>query len=507
MAIPAIVGTAAKIGKAAIDAAKTENSSAASSSIQKGEVKEDPMEIKRTDRKEEPKEEKKEEPQNTDYTDQFEKKEIADVATPDYQKQEQDVNFAGIKGDAGELQKEGGTASISDVVSNALDNVVDSNVSNTYTEQPQGSDSTFSAGQGITGVGSPDVVTSEPNIPVELGNLDSVFHPNMEFSEPSLLDEAKEAYSNDKDIDDKELPFVDSEQAAEDVEDVVESDLPDEKKEEILEQAADDDKIEEGEIAEEAGESNEEEKDPIEEAKEKGQSLLDKIKGLLGSSSASASSDISGGSVSEDAMGISKSDLGNEASDVANSVGVTSNSPSGPASIADLQAPDPNAGHGDFSVANQGSNAGGVQRELNETTGSASSSGGQGPIAKMFNDIINGKGMDYSSSGGDSKFKEALSGGNIGSVPSEDIGPLQGVPNAKQAKFESIYDKIKGEVQQNFSSWKEKDGLYYKDKGRILVTTDGSSIGVKLGTQRVRPLEKIAKENPNVLNQIEEVTR
>lgn len=508
------VGAIVNGAKTVLDAAKTANDSSAESSIQKGNYKEDPMEIKRTEGDlgyDSEKQEADEKPQNADYMDQFKDTEMADIseANPEVNNVET-TEAKGISGKLDNLFNLVGTASMSEGENKAVSNDAEGRLDLDNT--PGGS--TDSAYQGVH-LGSAETapvmssgsnIPNAPlNIPVEETQQEEKPTEKPTEEEKSPLEQAKEAVADNGDIDDKELPFTDTEQAAEDVEDLVQDETKsDEEKEEILEKGLENDsEIDEGELedksAEEAGnteaapgEEPTEEEDPKAKAKE----LLDKFLGYAKhDSSSSADSSISGGSApAEDAMNIQSGSLGDAVAELlGGSAGNASYSPDSVSSNA-LQAPDPSVNNLSSAISQKG--ASGSVKDISNEVSNASSSSGSGPIAKAFNDIVNGKGLDYTSSSGESKFSDALGKGSVGSVGSSNRQSAIGSGKNIEASFKSNpVAVIKAQVKENFNDWKERDGVSYKAKGSVLVTTEnGKDIQVKLGSRRAVPLEKVPED-------------
>lgn len=517
MAIP--VGALASGAKAVLDAAKTTNESSAQSSL--ADVK--PYEVESTKFEETEgdlgfDEEKKEEakPQNADYTDQFKDVEMNDVADVDPTTNNVETTKSeGISGKLDNLFNLVGTASSSEPETSDSMPVNDTiNVINS--ESPQGTDSRFEAGGTIGGaVGG----SSEPELPAQPLNIPTTQTQQQPVEEEkSPLEQAKEAIE-DGDIDDKELPFTDTEQAAEDVEDLVEDETKtDEEKEKELEKALKDDgKIDEGELAEEAGESKEKpeeeseeesEEEPEEDPKAKAKELLDKVLGYAKhDSSSSASSSIANTSAPEvEGLNIKSGGLGEAVSQlISGKIGESSNAPDSVSSNA-LQTPDPAIKNLESAVSQKGASKMDAPSIDSKQSNSATSSS-SGAVRQAFDNIINGKGMDYKSNGGESKFVEAL-GGKVGSVGSGNSSGLGRINSSNPKQVESTYNLIRKQVANTYTDWKEKGNTFYKDKGSVaVITEDGKDIKVKMGTRRLVSLEQLAKQAPDKLKIVEEVIK
>ena len=268
MALP--IGAIVNAGKAALNAAKTNNESSAGSSatVDVNPFEETPMEIKRTEgdlgydetpvQEEIPQEHIDEDP----TANPMDVKEVADVSETE---RPQDTlpqseplkplghGFSEIFSKAPDAASE----SFDDFFGNFLDEKENAPT------QPVNYASTQDTGSS-TGIpsGAPSIGSKEQSTPAQPLNVPKDVNPFEEYQdifdefakkeEKPLIQQAEKAYEDDKDIDDKELPFVENEQAAEDVEDVVqaveEGSLDEKKAEDILQEAADDGKIDEGEL-------------------------------------------------------------------------------------------------------------------------------------------------------------------------------------------------------------------------------------------------------------------
>ena len=508
------VGAIVNGAKTALDAAKTKNTSSAESSIQKGNYKEEPMEIKRTegdlgyDSEKQP--EANEEHQNADYMDQFKDTEMADIseASPEVNNVET-AEAKGISGKLDNLFNLVGTASTSEGENKAISNETEGKLDLDNT--PGGSTDSSYQGVHLGSAETAPVMSSGsniPNAPLNIPVEETQQEDKSAEEEKSPLEQAKEAIADNGDIDDKELPFTDTEQAAEDVEDLVQDETKsDEEKEEILEKCLENDgEIDEGEIAEEAGnteatpEEQPAEEEPTEEQEEdpkaKAKELLDKFLGYAkhDSSSSADSSISSGGAPVEDAMNTQSGGLGDAVAELLGGSAGNATYSSDSVSSNALQAPNPTVNNLESAISQKG--ASGSVKDISNEVSNASSSSGSGPIAKAFNDIVNGKGLDYASSSGESKFSDALGKGSVGSVGSSNSQSEIGSGKNVEAAFKSNpVAVIKAQVKENFNDWKERDGVSYKAKGSVLVTTEnGKDIQVKLGSRRAVPLEKVPED-------------
>lgn len=381
-------------------------------------------------------------------------------------------------------------------------NIVSSGIDSNHTADT----SAYSSGgiNGASAVGSSDTGNYEPlQLPVM---SEGVFSKMMEPNSPetkSLLEQAEEAYSNDKDIDAEELPFTENEQTAEDVEDVVEADIPEETKEEILEKTTEDDnKVDEGEILEKAAEiamenAPEEEqgtiKDTLKDIWQKGQPLAEALFYLFNPKSTSNGESLSMGNSDVDIADMKDADISTEgeADTFTSSTGSAPNEGTASGYSGSKINSDTSTGNVDSKIA---SSAGKGSIENQTTNGSASSASSSGSIRAAFDKIL-ASGIDSGISSGESKFEDSgMSGGSVGSAAEEQENePLKIVQQPQQQpQMPSIINDIHREVSDNWEKWPERDGIHYKDKGSIAVLTEnGSDIFVKFGTSKVKPLETI----------------
>lgn len=267
MVNPALIYEA---GKLALNAIKTDDASSAESSATVGlnQYGETPMEIKRTEgdlgydetpvQEETPQAHIDEDP----TANPMEVKEVADVAATDKPQdtlpQSEPLKPLGGGGFSEIFSKDPDDASESfdDFFGNFLDEK-ESNVNNPVNyASTQGTGSSAGIPSGAPAIGSKEQSTpSQPlNVPKDANSFEEyqdIFDEFAKKDEP-LIQQAEKAYEDDKDIDDKELPFVEDDKAAEDVEDVVqaveEGSLDEEKAEEVLQKANDGGKIEDGEL-------------------------------------------------------------------------------------------------------------------------------------------------------------------------------------------------------------------------------------------------------------------
>lgn len=381
-------------------------------------------------------------------------------------------------------------------------NIVSSGIDSNHTADT----SAYSSGgiNGASAVGSSDTGAYEP---LQLPAMsEGVFSKMMEPNSPetkSLLEQAEEAYGNDKDIDAKELPFTENEQTAEDVEDVVEADIPEETKEEILEKATEDDnKVDEGEVLEKAAEiamenTPEEEqgtiKDTLKDIWNKGQPLAEALFYLFNPKSTSNGESFSMGNSDVDIADMKDADISTEgeADSFTSSTGSAPNEGTASGYSGSKINSDTSTGNVDSKIA---STAGKGSIENQTTNGSASSAASSGSIRAAFDKIL-ASGIDSGISSGESKFEDSgISGGSVGSVAEEQENePLKIVQQPQQQpQMPSIINDIHREVSDSWEKWPERDGIHYKDKGSIAVLTEnGSDIFVKFGTSKVKPLETI----------------
>ena len=257
-------------GKLALDAIKTNNESSAESSanVDVNPFEETPMGIKRTEGDlgydENPVQE--ETPQEHIDEDQtanpMDVKEVADVSETERPQDTlpQSEPLKPLGGGFSEIfskDPDDASESFDDFFGNFLDEKENA------PEQPVNYASTQDTGSsaGIPS-GAPSIGSKEQSTPAQPLNVPKAANPFEEYQDifdefakkedEPLIQQAEKAYEDDKDIDDKELPFVEDDKAAEDVEDVVqaveEGSLDEEKAEDILQEAADDGKIEDDEL-------------------------------------------------------------------------------------------------------------------------------------------------------------------------------------------------------------------------------------------------------------------
>lgn len=268
MALP--IGAIVSAGKAALDAAKTNNESSAESSatVDVNPFEETPMEIKRTEgdlgydetpvQEETPQEHIDEDPTSNP----MEVKEIADVAATDKPQDTlpQSEPLKPLGGGFSEIfskDPDDASESFDDFFGNFLDEKENapSQPVNYASTQDIGSSAGIPSGAPAIGSKEQSTPTQPLNVPKDANPFEEyqdIFDEFAKKDEP-LIKQAEKAYEDDKDIDADELPFVEDEKAAEDVEDVVqaveEGSLDEGKAEDILQEAvADDGKIEDGEV-------------------------------------------------------------------------------------------------------------------------------------------------------------------------------------------------------------------------------------------------------------------
>ena len=561
----AAIGAVLNTGKAILDAAKTNNESSASSSatVDVNPFEETPMEIKRTEGDLGYDEEEKEEetpqehidedptanPMDVKEVDDVEETERPDSVLPtanDTENEADEVNPFNQQSGEASTSNETGLSNLAEVGKS----IVSAGIDSAHTTD---SGNSVGAVSGAPAIRSNEIGESNPlQIPMT-HSFSSMMEPNSPETK-SLLEQAEEAYEDDKDIDAKELPFVEDEKAAEDVEDVVqaveESSLDEKKAEDILQEAvADDGKIDEGEleekdlqdeIAEEAGESNEEPKEEkkgiaatingkIEEAENKWNNseekkLLDKGKDLAGkgvklaqilyglfgppkSSSASSGETVAVNKYDDEKATTTSGGMGyGEEGNIES----TSSTGSAPAQ-GSISGTGNSSKKGESSTSIVNSKVptkAGLSKMENSTSKSASSSSSstKGSMVDTFNKIIAG-GINSSKTGGDSKFVDSgIAGGKIGSAGGGSSSSKLQISPEQQAKLDTIYDTIKQQVQAHYKQWDTKGDMHVKEKGSISVRTEnGKDIGVKLGTRRLMSLETLAQKAPEKLGLVEQV--
>lgn len=552
----AAIGAVLNAGKTILDATKTNNESSASSSatVDVNPFEETPMEIKRTEGDLGYDEEEKEEETPQEHIDEdttanpMEVKEVADVeeterpdsvipAANDTENEADEVNPFNQQSGEASISNETGLSNLAEVGKN----IVSAGIDSAHTTD---SGNSVGAVSGAPAIRSNETGEFNPlQIPMT-HSFSSMMEPNSPETK-SLLEQAEEAYSDDKDIDAKELPFVSNEQAAEDVEDLITNEeISDEKKEEILEQAVEegkDGKIEENDlqddIAEEAGESNEEPKKgiaatingKIEEAENKWNNseekkLLDKGKNLAGkgvklaqilyglfgppkSSSASSSETVAVNKYDDEKATTTSGGMGyGEEGNIES----TSSTGSAPAQ-GSISGTGNSSKKGESStniVNSKVPTKAGLSKMENSTSKSASSSSSstKGSMVDTFNKIIAG-GINSSKTGGDSKFVDSgIAGGKVGSAGVGSSSSKLQITPEQQAKLDTVYDTIKQQVQAHYKQWDTKGDMHVKEKGSISVRTEnGEDIGVKLGTRRLMSLETLAQKAPEKLGLVEQV--
>lgn len=380
-------------------------------------------------------------------------------------------------------------------------NIVSSGIDSNHTADT----STYSSGgiNGASAIGSSDTGNYEPlQLPaIPAGAFSKMMEPNSPETK-SMLEQAEDAYSDDKDIDDKELPFTDNEQTAEDVEDVVEADIPEETKEEILEKTTEDDsKVDEGEILEKAAEiamentpeeKQETIKDTLKNIWQKGQPLAETLFYLFNPKSTSNGESFSMGNSDVEVADMKDANISTEgeADSFTSSTGSAPTAGTASGYSGSKINSNTSTGNVDSKIS---SSAGKGSIENQTTNGSVSSASSSGSIRAAFDKIL-ASGIDSGISSGESKFEDSgISGGSVGSVAEEQKNePLKIVQQSQQPQMPSIINDIHKEVSDNWEKWPERDGIHYKDKGSIAVLTEnGSDIFVKFGTSKVKPLETI----------------
>lgn len=426
-------------------------------------------------------------------------------------------------------------------------NIVSSGVSSSHTADS----SAYSSGgiNGASAVGSSGESAYEPlQLPAALPAIsEGMFSKMMSPDSPetkSMLEQAEEAYSDDEDIDAKELPFTDDEKSAEDVEDVVQADIPEEAKEEILEESTEDDgKVDEGEILDKAVEvaaadqvdksDDEKEKslkdksDDEKEKEEKEESLKDKLKDvwkkgqplaealfyLFNPKSTAEGESLSMGNSDVDIADMKNADISTEgeADTFTSSSGSAPSEGTASGYSGSKVASDTSSGNVDSRVGSS-AGRGSIDNTISGGSSSGSSSSGAGSIRAAFDKIVSG-GMDGGTSSGDSSFTDSgMSSGPVGAVEVKGndeplkIGQAQTAApqvTAKGVSQSPVVDNIHEVVAKDWEKWPERDGVHYKDKGSIgIFTENGKDVFVKIGTRRIQPLENI---DDNKLAFVEEI--
>lgn len=375
---------------------------------------------------------------------------------------------------------------------------------------------------GASAVGSSGESAYEP---LQLPAMsEGMFSKMMEPDSPetkSMLEQAEDAYSDDEDIDKEELPFTDNEKAAEEVEDVVQADIPEDTKEEILEKSAEDDeKVEEGEVEDKAAEvaanGDEEEKesikDKLKDAGSKGLSLARALYALFNVEGISNGNSIAAGEEANVDTSIKGgSDLNTEGGPdtFTSSSGGAPGMGSASGYSGGRIASDTSSGNVDSQVGSS-AGRGEIENSIAGGSSSGSSSSGAGSIRAAFDKIVSG-GMTGGTSSGDSSFTDSgMSSGPVGAVEVKGndeplkIGQTQNgsIPQTKVAE-NPVAEAIHETVAKDWEKWPERDGIHYKDKGSIgIFTENGEDVFVKMGTRRIQPLENI---DPNKLAFVEEI--
>lgn len=373
------------------------------------------------------------------------------------------------------------------------------------TMKDTGSDSSGSFGNGLV-MGSPSSVNSVNEVasPGALAIPPSTQVPqlqveNKEEVENPLLNEAQEAYGDDKDIDADELDYVKDEDAAEQVEDYVEAvdsgELDEDKAEEELEKAAEDGEVEKNELD---------------------MNLVKTLAKFVFPDTAEGSEDgiHLGGKESYDAADIKDVSLSNDTPESDSSPdGSASGGPSFSSSVGSVSSGS-SKGVDFSSQESSAKSSAGSSKSLNNTpSGSSSSSSGSsssGSMKSTFDKIMAG-GIDSKTSGGDSSFEDSgMSGGNVGSVEVKGndeplkIGQTQNgnIPQAKVAE-NPVTESIHEVVSNDWEKWPERDGIHYKAKGSIgIFTKNGQDVFVKMGKSKIQPLEDV---DSNKLGFVEEI--
>lgn len=302
MVNPALIYEA---GKLVLDAIKTDDASSAESSATVGlnQYEDTPMEIKRTEgdlgydetpvQEETPQAHIDEDP----TANPMEVKEVADVAATD-KPQDTLPQSEPLKPLGGGFSKifskdpDDASESFDDFFGNFLDEK-ESNVNNPVNyASTQGTGSSAGIPSGAPAIGSKEQSTpAQPlNVPKAANPFEEyqdIFDEFAKKKEEPLIQQAEKAYEDDKDIDDKELPFVEDDKAAEDVEDVVQAvekgSLDEKKAEEVLQKANDGGKIEDGELdsflnsVEEGSSDEKKEEDILQKANDEGKIEDDEV--------------------------------------------------------------------------------------------------------------------------------------------------------------------------------------------------------------------------------------
>lgn len=260
-------------GKLLLKAIKTDNGSSAESAanVDVNPFGETPMEIKRTEgdlgydetpTQEEIPQAHIDEDQTANPMDVKEVADISETARPqDTLPQSEPLKPLGGGGGFSEIfskTPDASSESFDDFFGNFLDEKENTPSQPVNYASTQGTSSSAGIPSGAPSIGSKGQSTpAQPlNVPKAANPFEEyqdIFDEFAKKEDEPLLQQAEKAYEDDKDIDDKELPFVEDDKAAEDVEDVVqaveEGSLDEEKAEEVLQEAvADDGKIEDDEL-------------------------------------------------------------------------------------------------------------------------------------------------------------------------------------------------------------------------------------------------------------------
>lgn len=274
-------------GKLLLKAIKTDDGSSASSgeTVDVNPFEENPMEIKRTEgdlgydetpTQEEIPQAHIDEDQTANPMDVKEVADISETAKPqDTLPQSEPLKPLGGGGGFSEIfskDPDASSESFDDFFGNFLDEKENAPSQPVNYASTQGTSSSAGIPSGAPSIGSKGQSTpAQPlNVPKAANPFEEyqdIFDEFAKKEDEPLIQQAEKAYEDDKDIDDKELPFVEDDKAAEDVEDVVqaveEGSLDEEKAEEVLQEAAaDDGKIEDDEIGFDSFLNSVEEGDP-----------------------------------------------------------------------------------------------------------------------------------------------------------------------------------------------------------------------------------------------------
>lgn len=371
------------------------------------------------------------------------------------------------------------------------------------TMKDTGSDSSGNFGSGLV-MGSPSSVNSvnSVNSSEALAIPPSAQVPqlpvNQEEVENPLLTEAQEAYEDDKDIDADELDFVKDEGAAEQVEDYVEAvdsgELDEDKAEEKLEEAAEDGEVEKNELD---------------------MNLVKTLAKFVFPDTAEGSEDgiHLGGAESYDAADMQDVSLSNDNPESdSSSDGGASGGPSFSSSVGSVSSGGSKGA--DFSSQESSAKSSvGSDKSLSSKSGSSSSSSSSsssGGMKATFDKIMSG-GIDSKTTSGDSSFEDSgMSGGNVGSVEVKGndeplkINAQNGtIPQTSSVKSNPVTEAIHETVVKDWEKWPERDGIHYKTKGPVgIFTENGKDVFVKIGTQKIQPLEDVDSDKLGFVEEI-----